>query len=508
MATSLLEKNLTRQTMAAVKSAVAKATTAGFTTQTGASGVDLAPFVSLTPVDTPFYNSTPRVGLTMGSYQTMWQTYPNVNGLQSYGFTAPDTSARVMLNSVQTQANPFAKTAIRQVITLDEMSEAMGYVDAYSFAILQMINQKIVQEDILMLNGLTFSIGSVATPVLTASATGGQIGSGVTVAVQVAARSGLNYYAGGSTAATSSVNIVTGTTDATNSVSATLTKTPNLAAAYDWFVGGFYYGTTTLPSITITYVPTANQPVTLNATLLPQLANAGSVAITSVPSTDTSYSTQGFTGLMGTILADLTSSGSASAPAIYASPGTGVSQGAYQLNLAGGQLTSNGPQIDQFNEAFQAIYANYQLSPTRILMAPQQFTDISTAILATANAVNYFDPTSVSQHRGLVAAGSVPIYVNPTTGAAAVLQVMPHLPPGQIAIVCDEVPFPASNIASALQVRTTYDNFLYTYGVTSEPASGPSGPRWDVEVRSNESLENYAAPTMAVITGIAPGVAA
>ncbi len=498
---------MTSRTVAAAKMAVQKAATAGILTSTGGSGLDLAPFVSLQPVETPFYNTTPRTAVAQGSFQTVWQTYQNVSALQKYGFTSANNASVEMTNQIQTNANPFGKTGIRQVISLDALAQAEGYVDLYSFGVMQTILQKLIQEDILMLNGLNFSLGTPVAPTVTASATGGTIPASTAVNVQVAVRSGLNYYAGGSTIASAIGTVTTASTGATNSATATLSPTPDLGVAYDWFVAGYYYTTTSLPTVLITSIPTANAAVP-NVASLPLLFEAGQVAITSVPNVDTSYDPNGWAGLTASILADLTSVGSPSVPANYTTPGTGVSQGAYHLNLAGGQLTADGPQIVQINDAVLSLYNTYQMSPTRILMAAQQFSDISTTILGTVNAVNYFDPTSVSQHRGLVIGGSTPVYVDPTTGAAIPIQVQPHLPPGIMVLMSDVIPFPASNVGSSVEVRTQYDNFLFQYGVTSSPASGPSGPRWDVEISSRETFVNYAAPTMQVISGIAPGVAA
>ena len=499
MASALDILGVTRETVSLMRGLVQKSQTGGFTYSTGNQGVDLAPFVSLVPVDTPFYNSTPRKQVAQGSTQVIWQVLQNLNALQSYGFVAADASGPLVQNSVVTLSNTYSRTAQAQSVYLDNIGVSEGYVDPYALAVVQAINQKLIQEDILMLNALSFSIGDVATPAVTASATGGTIPASTAVSVQVAARSGYNYFVGGSTKASTAASVTTGSTGGTNSVTAALSTTPELAAAYDWFVNGYYYTTTSVPTVTITSVPTANQEVP-NTTSLPLLFGAGTVAITSVPTTDTSYDATGWTGLAGSILGDISST---SGTATYVTPGTAVSQGAYKQNLAGGQLSVTGTQIEQLDELLLSIYATWQLQPTRFLVAPQQMNDIASSIMGGANAVNFFDPTSVEQHRGLVAGGTVPVYVTPVVGSPVELQVQPHLPPGTLIAVCDQVPFPASNIGSSVEMRTEYDNFLFQYGV--ERTAG--GPRWDFEVRSQEAFVNYAGPTMGVITGIAPGIA-
>lgn len=499
MAAALDVLNVSKETTSMTRALISKATTGGFTSNTGNSGVDLAPFVSLVPVDTPFYNSTPRMQVAQGAPFTQWQVLQNLNNIQNYKFVAPDLAGALVQNSVISLSNQFARTAQRQTVYLDNIGQSLGYVDPYSLAVVQAINQKLIQEDILMLNAITFSIGSTPAPSVSASNTGGQIAASTAVNVQVAARSGYNYYTGGSTAATAEVSVTTDSTSSTNSVTATIASPQELASAYDWFVNGYYYTTTSVPTVTITSIPTSNQTVP-NTSALPLLYGAGTVAITSVPTTDTSYSTEGYTGLLGSILADLSS---VSGLASYVTPGTGATQGAYRQNLGGGQLTVDGTQITQLDELLLAIFGIWQIQPTRFLVAPQQMNDISSSIMGGNNAVNFFSPTSIEQHRGLVAGGSVPVYVTPVVGQPVQLQVMPHLPPGTIIAVCDEIPFPASNIGATFQMRTEYDNFLFQYGVDAENG----GPRWTFEVRTQAAPINFGGPTMGVITGIAPGIA-
>ena len=100
--------NLTNDTVSAIKETVAKATTGGLNAATGGQGIDLAPFVSLVPVDTPTYNSTPRVQVAQGSDSARWQTYANSNAEQVYAFTGVDAAGPLMKNAIQYQAAGFA----------------------------------------------------------------------------------------------------------------------------------------------------------------------------------------------------------------------------------------------------------------------------------------------------------------------------------------------------------------------------------------------------------------
>src|SRR5258708_38670616 len=56
-----------------------KAATSGIVTGTDLAGIDLQPLISLVPTDTPFFNSTPRVGAKQGALFAYWQALLNIN---------------------------------------------------------------------------------------------------------------------------------------------------------------------------------------------------------------------------------------------------------------------------------------------------------------------------------------------------------------------------------------------------------------------------------------------
>ncbi|MDE2106426.1 MAG: hypothetical protein KGL39_54930, partial [Patescibacteria group bacterium] len=97
-------------------------------------------------------------------------------------------------------------------------------------------------------------------------------------------------------------------------------------------------------------------------------------------------------------------------------------------------------------------------------------------------------------------------YLNKTVnGVPITLELMPHLPPGKVIAVVDEVPFPGANLASTLEVETLYDLFRFDYGANRASGSG-GGPRYDFEVRSRQAFKNKAAPLMGVIDNIGAGI--
>jgi hypothetical protein len=498
---------ITEETLSMVKAA-----TNGITTGTGIAGVMLDPkLYSLVPVDTPFFNSTPRHGADQGARFAFWQTLLNINNLQPDIGTPFEQAGALVKIQNQYLASQFVPLALGGTVSEDALATAQGYADALAVDTMQTINQVLIGMDIHQLNAQNFALPTIATPTLAASTTGGTISGSATVYVKVAARSGVNYYRGGSQVASSEASQAT--TGSTASVAGLVTAVKG-AAAYDWYVGSssgaeFYYTTTTTNTVTITAIPTVAQ----NVPSLSGIYNSGLQGPTSVPTADVSYQSYWMNGLTASILGDYASQpdqlGNGLTFTNLITPGTGTTQGAYYQSLDGAQLSVQGAAIEQIDVMNRAIYDTYQLTPTRLLMGSQSINDIANALLDNPQAVTWLVPTDSSGRARMVAGGAVAIYLNKTVnGKPITLELQPHLPPGQIVAVVDEVPFPGANISTSLSVETLIDFWRFDYGA-SRIAQGTAngGPRYDFEIRSITAFENRAAPVMGVLTNIAAGLA-
>ena len=470
-----------------------KAQTAGIFASTGIQGVNLQSLVSLVPVDTPFRNDTPRHPSPQGAKWAYWRALLNINQSQSNPAVPFDYSGPLANIDEQDVYAPFAVLAQGGTTTQDAIALSQNYADVLAVDTLQTLNQLLIGEDINLLNAISFALPTISTPSLAASATGGSIAASTAVDVKVQARSGSNYYYGGSGIASAQASVTTGSTTSTNSVTATVTAV-RCAAAYDWFVAGFYYTTTTVNTATITFVPTANQP-------LPSLPGLSSVAPSAPATADSSYSNTWLTGLEGTILGDF---GSGSAPTLV-TPGTGTSQNAYYQSLDGAPFTYSGAAVAQLDAMNEAIYNSYQISPTRYLMGAQSINDLSNILLGSPQAQIFMGPNA--DGRGTATLGGRAVnYINKTTGGTPImLELQPHLPPGKLIAVCDSIPFPGANIGVPISVETQLDYWRYEYGSSRVPNTAGGGPRYDFEVRCQEALVNVASPTMGVIANIAAG---
>jgi hypothetical protein len=492
-----------------------KAATAGIDTTTSVAGIDfLEDIMSWVPVDTPFFNSVPR-GQGKGSTAVFWETLLNVNSAQNYKGVQRDFAAQVALIQNQYTYSPYAVVGQGGKVTWDAIAQGEGYTDVLSVDTLQTINQQLIALEINQLNSAAFALPAIGTVTLTASTSGGSIKAG-TVYVKAAARSGMNWYTGGSAAASTEVSVAT--TGTTGSVSATVPHVKS-AAGYDWFVGSAtggekYYTTTPTNTVTITSVPTTTQKVPTGYAGLYGSFGQGSpiTGPSTVPTTDSSYETYWQNGLVASILGDWPSSPdqvlvSGSTTGLV-TPGTGVSQGAYYKSLTGAQLSVQGAAFAQVDDMNKAIYDTYQVTPSRMLMGSQVITDFANGFLDNPQAVTWLTPDGKDGKTEALMGGHVATYANKTVNGKPIpLWLMPYLPPGKIVAVIDSLPFPGSNVTSSLQARTLYDFFRFDYGANRQLATADGGPRYDFEIRTEQAFVNKSAAICGVVECIGSGIA-
>lgn len=469
---------------------VAKAVTSGIDSTTGIAGIDLSGLVSLIPVNTPARNKFARVSGT-GSTTAQWKALLNINGQQSdvaIGFDYAGGLVDFDEQDVSAPYVPFAK-AVR--ITQDAMDIAKDYADVKAIGVLQALLQLQIGEDIHIINSQRWALPTPSAPTLTASASGGTIGASVVVNMKVAARSGWNYYYGGSTIG-SSVGTVTVSAGTTNKVTAAVTAVQG-AVAYDWFAatgaGTYYYvGTTTTNTTVLTAMPSANE----TSSSLPLLS---STLPTAVPTTNTSNSTNNYNGVLASTLGDYSSGGS------IVAPGAGTASGATWNSLDGAALTMSGGGIVELDALLLDIWNAVQLSPDALMMSATEAQTVSNLVLNSSSATTFLQPIA-GERTNLAAGGYVGAYVNRAGGGTPIpIEVHPHLAPGTIIARTDTVPFPGANIGNVFSVRTLRDYTQFDYAANRASGSG-GGPRFDSEVRLMSTVVNKAPVTCGVLSNI------
>ncbi len=470
-----------------------KAQTSGVLVSTGVQGVDLSGLVSLVPVNVPARNNTsafPRVIAGMGSQTALWRSLQNINASQPNAAVGVDYAGAMTEFDEQDVFAPYKVLAMAGRVTLDAVAVARNYADALAVAELQTLNQLFIAQDCYIINGQAYALPAASTPTLTTAATGGSIAASTAVYVKVAARSGLNYFYGGSGVASAAANVTTGAT-ATNTVTASIPAVEG-AVAYDWYVGTsgsqFYYTTTTVATATFTFVPTAAQA-------LPKLPLLSTVAPTTPPTVDTSYSGNSYNGVMAANLGDYGSTGPVT-------PGTGTPSGVTWKDWGGNAPALSGGGVDVLDSINDALWASVQLSPTAYMVNSEQGDEISKLILGSSSALTYLPPTDADARTNLAGGGYVGRYVNRAAGGVPVaIEVHPRVAPGTIIARTDRVPFPGSNIGTVHEVRCQYDTMRFDYAANLASGAG-GGPRFDFEIRSNETLVARAPVAQAIYSNI------
>jgi hypothetical protein len=487
---------VTRETL----EAIAKATTEGVLVSTGIQGYDLSGLVALVPVNVPARNNTsafPRTIAGEGAQTAVWRALLNINSQQTDAATGNDYAGSLVKFDEQDCFAPYRPLAKGGRVTLDAVAVARNFADALSVAELQTLNQLFIAQDMHLINSQDWTLGAKPTaPTLTTATTGGSLKKTVKWEVQFAARSGANYFVGGSTEASAAAKIETATTE-TSTVTASHTAI-KAAVAYDWYLGEeggklWYYTTTTVAEATFTEKLTKANPVPSTLPLLWQTIPAKeAVELTS----DTSYSsTKWYNGIIASTLGDYGSTGPVK-------PGSGTSSGAYWKDNKGAKITASGSSIELLDEINNELWASTQLSPMAYMVNALQADEISKALLENSTSTTFLPPTDADARTNLAGGGYIGRYINKAAGGVPVMiEVHPHVAPGTLIARTDRVPFPGSNIGTVFEMRCQYDTMRFDYAASRGAGEG-EGPRYDFEIRSNETLINRAPSAQAVVCNI------
>src|ERR1039458_5524033 len=473
-----------------------KAQTSGLYVSTGIQGYDLSGLVALIPVNVPARNNTPAFPRTIpgeGSQTAVWRALLTINSEQTDAAVGFDYAGSLTLFDEIDVFAPYKPLAKAGRVTLDAVAVARNFADALAVAELQTLNQLFIDQDLHIINSQNWSLGTVSPPTLTVSTTGGTIGASASINVKVAARSGANYFIGGSTAVSTNAPVTVSSSGSLNSVTASIAAVKG-AVAYDWFVGStssnqVYLTTTTVASVTITSIPTAAQA-------LPALPLLSATAPTTPPTADTSYSQNWYNGVIASTLGDYGSTGPVT-------PNTGTNNGATFIDNGGNAPALSGGGIDVLDKINDQLWASVQLSPNAYMVNSTQGDEISKLILSSGSATTFLPPTDADARTSLAGGGFIGRYINRAAGGVPVtIEIHPHVAPGTIIARTDRVPFPGSNIGSVFEVRCQYDTMRFDYAANYNPGTLGGGPRYDFEIRSMETLINRAPVAQAIVSNV------
>jgi hypothetical protein len=492
-------QDMTEETLAAI----AKAQTTGITEATGIYSYDLSELVSLIPVVTPFRDLVSRKVPNDGNSFAVWRAFMDATNAQPDPAMGFDFAAPEMVFKEQDFQARYKPTGMAFNVTQDSFDLAKNYGDPYAAATFQTMNQVLIGDDRKQLCAQSFALPAAVAPVITQHASGGTIGA-VQVYVGVAARTGSGYFwgTGNSQGASNSTTFGGG---AANSASATTTALRG-AVCYDWFQSAngttwWYYGTTTVNSVTMTSVITANNAVS-SGTSLPDLTSvwktvAGAAPTFNASADNGSANPNDYDGFLASLSGDYNGVGQ------WETPGTGTANPSVWNSLNGAALTLSGGSINEIEQyLFLALWQQVKLSPTAIMMNAVHAQEVANLVLGSSSATTFLN-TDSSGRINVAAGGRVGEVINaPAGGATVPIEVHVSLPPGKIVARTDRVPFPNANISSVLEQRCLRDTAQFDYGIARIQGVPGGGPRRESEIRSVSAFVNRAPVAMAVLSEV------
>lgn len=494
---------ITQETLEQVK----KAQTSGVLNTTGLFGYNLSQWISLVPVDSPFRNSVRRVPASQGAKFAIWRALLNANASQADPAVGFDYAGNLVVTNEQDMQALFAEYSVAGRVTRSAVALAKGYADARAIETVNVLNQLMIQEDKKMICAQNFALATPGTIVLSTGApsngigpsgstTTGSITSGTVVHVKVAARTGNNYFYGGSGIASADQTVTVGSVTNTNSVGAYVPAVKG-AVAYDWFVGTSNSNHTYATTTTTNTVLLTAQPSTTPASL-PTLFMLSTVAPTTPPTADGTAKANDYNGLIASILGDYNSAGQ------QVTPLSATSWGAYWASNDGAALTLSGGTIPAIETMFQGIYNTQQVSPTALMVNSYQAAEISQLILSSTAAPIFLMPADVTDRTNAVAGSYIGRIVNQAAGGKVIpIEVHPHVPPGTIIARTDTLPYPGSNVSETCILQTLDDYTDFSYGANYNPGVAGGGPREDFQVTVSAAFTNLAPTSMGVLSNVA-----
>jgi hypothetical protein len=444
---------------------------AGITTSTGITAYNLeAPTIGLVPTRTPFLDLIPRRTTTKGDLGIHWKSLVALDTANTSIGVSEGLRGASIAPSVTVSETLFATLGLEDDYTFEAEEAAQSFDNVPQRSVEWLLAQFRIAESRVVANGVATTaakFGTTPTPTGAAGTTPGTLTSGGTYYVRAVALSldGVKRasVAGGVVQTYTrynndgSTNLLNGGSAIQSLASAAITAgtTPNAsmdlkvtavrgAAGYAWYVG------TTTSNMVLAAITTLN---IVNISAPPagtQLASAVTLDCSNDPLVYDGLSTQ------------------------FATSGSG----SYFLSMDGAAFTTaNGGTINQLNLAFEYLWVNYRIRPTKLVCGGITRVAISNAIFATTGPVYRVD---LGQAGTDVKAGKVVTAImNPVTGDMVDIVVDPWYPNNQLMLVTEtlpeytipEVPLPY-NVATRMRdyyqiiwpetTRTRYNGIYYS----------------------------------------------
>ena len=499
--------NPTAETLELLKSAkvldAAELAKAGISVAQGLVAYDLEPAAKkLYPLITPLRNSISRVGGGVGT-AVHWLSVTGINVARlSPGVSEGHRGGQVSLSTTSNMA-AYKTLGHESFVTFEAEESGLPGTDNRALAILTTLQSLMQSEEMVLLGGNSdLALGTTPIPTLADQLTGGALPANTAFTVvcvaltlegflaasvpggiqlnitRANADGSTDTYGGGASQASAPANLTTANDgNATHGLKASVAPV-NGAVGYAWFWGPAA-GPQLLGAIT-----------TINSVLI-LAAATGTQTAASLPAADNSVNGLLFDGLITQICTP--GSGSYVYVMPTGAPGTGT------------PLTPDGAGgIVEINEALEAFWNNYRLSPDIMYVNAQEMLNITAKVIAGGGAPLF--RFNVDAQQGTVAdvtltAGSViGSYLNKfTMGGGQLVRVMlhPNLPPGTILFRCERIPYPLTDVTNIIQVKTRREYYQIEWPLRTR--------QWESGVYYSGVLQNYFPPAFGAIFNIANG---
>ncbi len=474
--------------------------TKAITTGTGLVAYDLqAPAKNLYPFVTPIRNVVPRIGGGTGT-ATNWRqvTALTGSGFDTMGWVPEGQRSAQMSYTTASKSATYVTIGEEDAATYEAINAGRFFEDIQARMTFRLLQKMMLKEEMALLAGnASLQLGVPATPVLSASGSGGTLPA-TTYYVKVVALTIEGYHnssLSGGIATTKAITgadgksytLAGGSSDISAEASQAVTSGQTLfasvtaiqgAVAYAWFVGTAT-GTEKLEAIT-----------TINsAKFSAPLAGTGQAQseITDDNSANPSYAYDGL----------LTSALKAGSNAYVASLAAGTAG-------TGTPLTSSGRgSVVEIDTMFQQMWNNYQLSPTVLYVNVQELKNITDKVLSNASApLLRYEVSGEGNAYDIAAGGGVSFYFNPFAlngGLRIPIRIHPRVPPGTIIGWAENLPiqYQSNEVPNVAEVKTRQDYYQIDWPVVTRQRQ--------VGVYAEEVLAVYAPFAMGVITNIGNG---
>jgi hypothetical protein len=471
-------------------------------TATGLVAYDLqAPAKNLYPFVTPIRNVMPRVGGGTGT-ATNWRQVNAIigSGFDAMGWVPEGQRSGQMSYSTSNRSATFVTIGEEDAATFEAISAGREFEDIQARMTFRLLQKMMLKEEMAILAGnASLTLGTPATPTLSASGPGGTLPS-ATYFVKVAALTLEGYQNSSVSAGVATTKTVTGVdgkmftlNGGSSNISAEASQALTLgqvlfcsvaplqgAVAYAWYVSSST-GTETLQAITTINSLAVSVPLVTG--------NQPQSAITGDSSANPAYA---YDGLLTTALKN--------------------GSNAYVNTLATGTagtgtpLTASGRgSVVEIDTMFQAMWTNFELSPTVLYVNAQELKNITNKVLSNASGplLRYDSPADGSDGEyQLTASGVVQFYYNPFAiygGLRIPIKIHPRVPPGTILGWAENLPiqYQSNEVPNVAELKTRQDYYQIDWPITTRQRQ--------VGVYAEEVLAVYAPFAMGVINNIANG---